>query len=156
MDVMATRAARGAANVATQVGNDLPAAALCTGRTRPLRLGLVDERAAELQRLQAFFAADPRFEIVFALESALVACVRTSLRRPDIVLMNANLAGYSAMDASRLMKQMYEPPRVVLLGRSAERHCCRSDPNLPDAVVPDPRLDEQLVELMLDVTASKL
>lgn len=126
-----------------------------TPRDRKIRIGLVDDRGAELRRLSAFLAADPRFEVVFALESALVACVRTSLSRPDVVVMNANLAGYSALDASRLLKQMYEPPRVVLLGRGTERPAGRQDTGLPDATLAYPRLNEELIDAVLAVAALK-
>jgi DNA-binding NarL/FixJ family response regulator len=84
----------------------------------PVRVFLVEDRRGALRPLADFLGRQPGIVIAGTYESGLLACVRALFDHPHVILVAADLVGFTALDTVRLLKQMSPAAKILLLGRT--------------------------------------
>jgi len=85
-----------------------------------LRVLLVDDNESFLESLTRLISSFPSVTIIgktISGESALEMCERLN---PDLVIMDIKMPGVSGFEASRLMKNLNYPPRILLISFNDE------------------------------------
>jgi DNA-binding NarL/FixJ family response regulator len=82
---------------------------------KPIRVLLVDDNVDFLDAAARFLAAKPRIEIVGKTLSGRDAVERTPTLKPDLVLMDLMMPEMDGLEATRLLKQLPDPPAVIVV-----------------------------------------
>ena len=82
---------------------------------RPMRILLVDDNAEFLDAATRFLADKPRIEIVGKIFSGREAVNETPTLKPDLVLMDLMMPEMDGLEATRLLKQLPDPPAVIVV-----------------------------------------
>jgi DNA-binding NarL/FixJ family response regulator len=80
-----------------------------------LRLLLVDDSWPFLGSAEHFLSTEPNLSIVGCASSGAEALDQVSLLRPDLILMDLAMPVMNGLAATRLIKALPDPPRVVIL-----------------------------------------
>lgn len=81
----------------------------------PIRILLVDDSLEFLQAASQFLASDPQIEVIGQFMEAGEALENVHGLNPDLVLMDLAMPDLNGLEATRLLKQQDEPPRVIIL-----------------------------------------
>lgn len=82
---------------------------------KPLRILVVDDNAAFLESVTRFLANNPGIEIVGKVSSGREAVDQTSALKPDLVLIDLMMSEMNGLEATRLLKQLPDPPTVIVV-----------------------------------------
>ena len=80
-----------------------------------IKVLLVDDHRLFLDALNFLIKAQPDFEVVGTAESIKAAARKVNTLRPDLVLMDYQLAGAAGMDATRAILDVHPSVNIVLL-----------------------------------------
>jgi DNA-binding NarL/FixJ family response regulator len=106
---------------------------------RPIRLLLVEDRRGSMDSLADYLRRQRGLQIDATSDSGLLAGVRAIFDKPDVLLVSADLVGFTAWDTARLVKQLTPGVAVVVLGCSAQPRGPLRHSECPDAIVEDPQ-----------------
>lgn len=81
-----------------------------------MRVLLVDDNPEFLKAAERMILATPRLELVGSAASGEEALEQVRVKRPELVLMDWSLPGLNGLEATRRIKALPNPPRVILLG----------------------------------------
>ncbi len=104
----------------------------------PIRVFLVEDRSPAMQSLVDDLRRQPGVRVAGVSDSGLLACVRALFEPAEVIVISADIVGFSAFDTSRLAKQMCPQATVLMLGRCAESLRCLRRTERPDAVIERP------------------
>ena len=79
------------------------------------RVLLVDDNEKFLEAASKIINADNNAEIIGLAQSGEEAVKKTSLEHPDLVLMDVSMPGMDGLTATRIIKKMATPPKVIIL-----------------------------------------
>lgn len=79
------------------------------------RVLLVDDSLQFLDTASNIINANNNVEIIGRAFSGEEAIRKTTLDRPDLVLMDVSMPGIGGLTATRLIKKMVNPPKVIIL-----------------------------------------
>lgn len=80
-----------------------------------IRTFLVDDSAEFLDAALRFLSMDPKIEIIGFAVSGPEALKEISQQEPDLVLMDLAMPGMNGLEATRLLKEQENSPRVIIL-----------------------------------------
>jgi CheY-like chemotaxis protein len=86
----------------------------------PIRVFWVDDSKEFVDFAQEMLKEFPLLEMVGRAASAEAALVAIERLKPDLVLMDLAMSGMTGLDATRLLKGLPSPPRIVLVTGSDE------------------------------------
>jgi len=86
---------------------------------RPLRVLIADDHAAVRRVLKRILETDDGVELVGEATSGEEAVEMLSRANPDVILLDANMAGMNGRDAARIIRE--RAPHVRIVGVSANR-----------------------------------
>ncbi len=81
----------------------------------PIRILLVDDNAEFLESAAGYLATQPDLHVIGRARSAQAALEMAAALRPDLVLMDIAMPDMSGLEATRQIKALPSPPRVVIL-----------------------------------------
>jgi DNA-binding NarL/FixJ family response regulator len=81
----------------------------------PIRILLVDDSFEFIEALVRFLSADAAVEVVGYRLSGSEVIEQLNELKPDLVLMDLAMPGINGLEATRLVKQQPDAPRVILL-----------------------------------------
>lgn len=84
-------------------------------RVSTIRVLLVDDSMAFLAAATKFLNSLAGVEVVERATSAAEALARAAELRPDLVLMDVVMPGMNGFEATRLIKQDFDAPKVIIL-----------------------------------------
>ncbi len=89
-------------------------------RANPVRVVIVDDHAIVRRGLRALFAGQPDFEVVGAADGGaqaldLLARLDSEGRRPDVVVMDLQMAPVDGIESTRRIRALYDDVEVVAL-----------------------------------------
>lgn len=105
---------------------------------RPIRLLLVEDRRGGLEALADYLRGQAGMKVDAASDSGLLASVRAIFDTPDVVLVSADLVGFTAWDTVRLIKQLSPAVSVLVIGRGIQPRWWLRHTECPDAIVDEP------------------
>lgn len=82
---------------------------------KPMRVLLVDDSEDFLNSVARFLQDRPRIEIAGKVLSGQEALDQTRTLKPDLVLMDLMMPKMNGLEATRLLKQLANPPVVVVV-----------------------------------------
>jgi chemotaxis signal transduction protein len=82
-----------------------------------MRLLLVDGNPEFLKAAERIISATPRLELVGCACSGEEAVEQVRAKKPELVVMDWSLPDQNGLEATRRIKGLANPPRVILLGR---------------------------------------
>jgi DNA-binding NarL/FixJ family response regulator len=88
---------------------------------RPIRILLVDDNTEFLDAATRFLVDRPRIEIVGKAFSGREAVKQTPSLKPDVVLMDLTMPEMNGLEATRLLKQLPDPPTVIVVSLHDDR-----------------------------------
>ena len=81
----------------------------------PVRVLLVDDSLTFLQSAAQFLSGHSGIAVTGQALSGQEAVAQVQLLQPDLVLMDVAMPGLSGLDATRLIKVLPAPPRVIIV-----------------------------------------
>jgi DNA-binding NarL/FixJ family response regulator len=81
----------------------------------PIRVLLVDDSYEFLQAAAHFLSSDPRIEVIGKFQAAKEAIGQVETLHPDLVLMDIAMPEMNGLEATRIIKEIKQPPRVIIL-----------------------------------------
>jgi len=81
----------------------------------PVRILLVDDSPDFLKLAARFLAMDPQVEIIARARSGRDALREVAQLKPDLVLMDLTMPEMNGLEATRQIKKLARPPRVIIL-----------------------------------------
>lgn len=81
----------------------------------PLRILLVDDSPEFLAAASHFLSLEPWLQVVGLARSGAEAIEQTGRLNPDVVLLDLRMPGMNGLEATRRLKALAHPPRVVIL-----------------------------------------
>jgi two-component system NtrC family sensor kinase len=82
---------------------------------QPIRILLVDDSADFLESATRFLSSKAGIVVVGQAASGADVLAAVQTLRPDVVLMDVAMAGVSGLEATRQIKALADPPRVLLV-----------------------------------------
>jgi DNA-binding NarL/FixJ family response regulator len=82
---------------------------------RPIRILLVDDSADFLESATRFLASKPGLAVVGQAISGADALAAVRSLRPDVVLMDVAMEGMNGLEATRQIKALDSPPKILLV-----------------------------------------
>ncbi|HLF20816.1 MAG TPA: response regulator transcription factor [Bacteroidota bacterium] len=82
---------------------------------QPIKVLLVDDSKEFLLTMVKFFFDNPEFPIVGWAESGASAIGKVQELHPDLVFMDIFMPGMNGLEATRQIKRLSNPPRVIML-----------------------------------------
>jgi len=82
---------------------------------KQIKVLLVDDNQKFLQVLKEYFLSSPAFPVVGVAESGNSAIRQVQELQPDLVFMDIAMPGINGLQATREIKQLSNPPRVIML-----------------------------------------
>ncbi len=76
---------------------------------------LVDDNQEFLQTLKKFFVQSSEFSIVGWAKSGVSAIQEVQKLHPDLVFMDISMPGMNGLEATKEIKRLSNPPRVIML-----------------------------------------
>ena len=83
-----------------------------------MRLLLVDDEPAALERLSALLTQVPDVQVVGTARNGREAAEQVAALKPDLVLLDIQMPGMSGLDGLRLLRQAFPRARIVLVSAS--------------------------------------
>ena len=80
-----------------------------------IKVLLVDDNQTFLQVLKEYFLRSPAFPVVGVAESGDSAIRQVQELQPDLVFMDIAMHGINGLEATREIKRLSNPPRVIML-----------------------------------------
>lgn len=80
-----------------------------------IRTLLVDDSSQFLEAAIHYLSSEPQIEIVGFAHSGQEALDQVKILNPDLVLMDLAMPGTNGLEATRLIKEQADPPRVIIL-----------------------------------------
>jgi DNA-binding NarL/FixJ family response regulator len=110
-----------------QQGSSDPAGTRLTDATpRPVRLLIVDDHPAVRRGLVKLLEDQPDFDVVAVSATASSAVAQAGTKRIDVAVVDYHLGGRNGLWASRKLKSLPRPPRVVIYSAYANDHLAAS------------------------------
>lgn len=81
----------------------------------PIRVLLVDDNPVFLRAAERLVASEDGLEVVGTAHDGREAVAEVERLRPELVLMDLRMAGMSGIEATRIIKRVPHPPRVVIM-----------------------------------------
>jgi DNA-binding NarL/FixJ family response regulator len=81
----------------------------------PIRVLLVDDSPAFLRAAARWLGAEKALEVVGTARDGGEAIREVERLRPDLVMMDLRMARVSGIEATRAIKRLPDPPRVVIM-----------------------------------------
>jgi DNA-binding NarL/FixJ family response regulator len=82
---------------------------------QPIKVLLVDDSEEFLLTMVNFFVDNPEFPIVGWAESGASAIRKVQELQPELVFMDISMPGINGLEATRQIKRLSHPPRVIML-----------------------------------------
>jgi DNA-binding NarL/FixJ family response regulator len=82
---------------------------------RPIRILAIDDSPEFLSSLQSFFKTTPDFCLVGTARSGHEALILAQELRPDLVLMDLQMAGMNGLDATAKIRRRFPEMAVVIV-----------------------------------------
>jgi DNA-binding NarL/FixJ family response regulator len=82
---------------------------------RLIRTLLVDDSSEFLEAAQRFLATETKVEIIGQAHSGQDAVKAATRLEPDLILMDLSMPGMNGLDATRQIKALPDPPKVIIL-----------------------------------------
>jgi DNA-binding NarL/FixJ family response regulator len=122
----------------------------------PIRVLLVDDSNEFLQAAAHFLSSDPRIEVIGQFQAAEEAIGQVEMLHPDLVLMDITMPEMNGLEATRIIKEHKQPPRVIILTmyNDGEYHNASEAVNA-DAFVTKSEIGAVLVPLILSMFAER-
>jgi DNA-binding NarL/FixJ family response regulator len=92
-----------------------------SAKQTPIRVLVVDDHALFVESLRARFEQDDRFEIVHTAVDGRAAVRLARAQRPDVVLMDLSMPGLDGLAATRRLRALAAPPRVIAVSGHLDR-----------------------------------
>jgi NarL family two-component system response regulator LiaR len=86
-----------------------------SGSAQPIRVLLVDDHAVVRKGLLALFDQEPAIEVIGEAETGEQAIQRADQLRPDVVLMDLEMAGLGGVEATRQIRERQPDVRIIIL-----------------------------------------
>jgi len=80
-----------------------------------IKVLLVDDSREFLAVLKKYFSGHPKFPVVGVAESGDSAIRQVQELRPDLVFMDIAMHGINGLEATKAIKRLSKPPRVIML-----------------------------------------
>jgi DNA-binding NarL/FixJ family response regulator len=106
--------------------SDPPSNRLTDAPPRPIRLLVVDDHPAVRRGLVQLLEDQPDFDVVAVSPTASSAVARAGTERIDVAVVDYHLGGRNGLWASRKLKSLPRPPRVVIYSAYANDHLAAS------------------------------
>jgi DNA-binding NarL/FixJ family response regulator len=140
-----------------QQGSSDPAGTCLTDATpRPIRLLVVDDHPAVRRGLVKLLEDQLDFDVVAVSATASSAVAQAGTERIDVAVVDYHLGGRNGLWASRKLKSLPRPPRVVIYSAYANDHlaasCVVAD---ADAVLNKGGLGEELCDAIRAVAGGR-
>ena len=116
---------------------------------KPIRILLVDDNAEFLNAATRFLADQPGIEIVGKIFSGRDAVNQTPTLKPDFVLMDLVMPEMDGLEATRLLKQLPDPPAVIVVSLHDDQFFRMAAQGAgADGFLPKRLLSKHLVQLL--------
>ena len=80
-----------------------------------IKVLLVEDSQELLKALKEYFPRNHGFPVVGSAESGVSAIQKVQELKPDLVLMDISMPGMNGIEATREIKRLSNPPRVIML-----------------------------------------
>jgi DNA-binding NarL/FixJ family response regulator len=114
----------------------------------PLRVFLVDDNRVFLHATACLLSGEPDMDVVGRAASGEEALERLPGAGPDVVLVDWEMPGMNGLELARQLKEMPDPPRVVMLTLYDLAEYRDAAATLADGFLPKTQTATGLVELL--------
>lgn len=80
-----------------------------------IKVLLVEDSQDLLKALKEYFHRSHGFPVVGSAESGITAIQKVQELKPDLVFMDISMPGMNGLEATRVIKGLSNPPRVIML-----------------------------------------
>ena len=122
----------------------------------PVQVLVVDDHALFVESLQARFEQDDRFQVVGTAADGRAAVELARTHEAAVVLMDLSMPGLDGLAATRRLRALDSPPRVIALSGHLDRLSRKAAEEAgADAFVSKASAFEELAETILRVCGTK-